>query len=195
LNGVLQGSIFLTTASYIDLSYINYEWPQVAKHEFFHVVQDYSQYKSNRARPNSQQEALIIQPNHFREGAANTVGYLTGFRNLGWGSDAMDWMVWQRALNSRNWIDIKSVDDVIRMMVGTENWEPNEAFEMAYAIGALMYEWVIATYGRDGFIRLLNQLETVSTFDEALQRSIGLSKSDFYAKSAPYVFSVFESTR
>jgi hypothetical protein len=107
----------------------------------------------------------------------------------------MDWMVWQRALNSRNWIDIKSVDDVIRMMVGTENWEPNEAFEMAYAIGALMYEWVIATYGRDGFIRLLNQLETVSTFDEALQRSIGLSKSDFYAKSAPYVFSVFESTR
>ena len=195
LNGVLQGSIFLTTASYIDLSYINYEWPQVAKHEFFHVVQDYSQYKSNRARPNSQQEALIIQPNHFREGAANTVGYLTGFRNLGWGSDAMDWMVWQRALNSRNWIDIKSVDDVIRMMVGTENWEPNEAFEMAYAIGALMYEWVIATYGRDGFIRLLNQLETVSTFDEALQKSIGLSKSDFYAKSAPYVFSVFESTR
>ncbi len=195
LNGVLQGSIFLATASYLDLSYINYEWPQVAKHEFFHVVQDYSQYKSNRARPNSQREALIIQPNHFREGGANTVGYLTGFRNLGWGSDAMDWMVWQRALNSRNWIDIKSVDDVIRMMVGTENWEPNEAFEMAYAIGALMYEWVIATYGRDGFIRLLNQLETVSTFDEALQRSIGLSKSDFYAKSAPYVFSVFESTR
>jgi len=195
LNGVLQGSIFLTTASYLDLSYIGYEWPQVAKHEFFHVVQDYSQYKSNRARPNSQREALIIQPNHFREGGANTVGYLTGFRNLGWGSDAMDWMVWQRALNSRNWIDIKSVDDVIRMMVGTENWEPNEAFEMAYAIGALMYEWVIATYGRDGFIRLLNQLETVSTFDEALQRSIGLSKSDFYAKSAPYVFSVFESTR
>lgn len=194
-NGVLNGNIFLGTASYLDLSYVGYEWPQVAKHEFFHVVQDYSQYKSNRARPNSQQEALIIQPNHFREGAANTVGYLTGFRNLGWGSDAMDWMVWQRALNSRNWIDIKSVDDVIRMMVGTENWEPNEAFEMAYAIGALMYEWVIATYGRDGFIRLLNQLETVSTFDEALQRSIGLSKSDFYAKSAPYVFSVFESTR
>ena len=194
-NGVLNGNIFLGTASYLDLSYVGYEWPQVAKHEFFHVVQDYSQYKSNRARPNSQQEALIIQPNHFREGSANTVGYLTGFRNLGWGSDAMDWMVWQRALNSRNWIDIKSVDDVIRMMVGTENWEPNEAFEMAYAIGALMYEWVIATYGRDGFIRLLNQLETVSTFDEALQKSIGLSKSDFYAKSAPYVFSVFESTR
>jgi hypothetical protein len=195
LNGVLQGSILLTTASYLDLSYINYEWPQVAKHEFFHVVQDYSQYKTNRARPNSRGESLALQPQHFREGAANTVGYLTGFRNIGWSSDAMNWMVWQRAQDSRRWIDIKSVDDVLRIMVSTESFEPYEAFEMSYAIGSLMYEWVIGTYGRAGFVQLLNQLSTAATFEEALQRSIGLSKSDFYAKSAPYVFSVFESTR
>jgi hypothetical protein len=194
-NGVWQGNIFLATASYLDLSYINYEWPQVAKHEFFHVVQEYSQYKTNRARPNSRGESLALQPQHFREGAANTVGYLTGFRNIGWSSDAMDWMVWQRALNSRSWIDIQSVDDVLRMMVGTESFEPYESFEMSYAIGSLMYEWVIGTYGRAGFVQLLNQLSTAATFDEALQRSIGLPKSDFYAKSAPYVFSVFESTR
>jgi hypothetical protein len=195
LNGVLQGSIFLATASYLDLSYINYEWPQVAKHEFFHVVQDYSQYKTNRARPNSQRESLSLQPQHFREGSANTIGYLTGFRNIGWSSDAMDWMVWQRALNSRAWIDVKSVDDVLRMMVGTETFEPSQAFEMSYAIGALMYEWVIGTYGRAGFVQLLNQLSTAATFEEALQRSIGLSKSDFYAKAAPYVLSVFQATK
>ena len=194
-NGVLQGNIFLATASYLDLTFINYEWPQVAKHEFFHVVQDYSQYKTNRARPNSQRESITLQPQHFREGAANTVGYLTGFRNLGWSSDAMDWMVWQRALNSRNWIDIKSVDDVLRMMVGTESFEPNEAFEMSYAIGSLMYEWVLGTYGRDGFVKLLNQLSTASTFNEALQNSIGLTQSDFYNKSAAYVFSVFQAVK
>ena len=194
-NGVLQGNIFLATASYLDLTYINYEWPQVAKHEFFHVVQDYSQYKTNRARPNSRGESLALQPQHFREGAANTVGYLTGFRNLGWSSDAMDWMVWQRALNSRNWIDIKSVDDVLRMMVGTESFEPNEAFEVSYAIGSLMYEWVLGTYGRDGFVKLLNQLSTASTFNEALQNSIGLTQSDFYNKSAAYVYSVFQAVK
>jgi len=194
-NGVLQGNILLATASYLDLAYINYEWPQVAKHEFFHVVQDYSQYKTNRARPNSRGESLALQPQHFREGAANTVGYLTGFRNIGWSSDAMDWMVWQRALNSRSWIDIKSVDDVLRMMVGTESFEPNEAFEVSYAIGSLMYEWVLGTYGRDGFVKLLNQLSTASTFNEALQNSIGLTQSDFYNKSAPYVFSVFQATK
>lgn len=191
-NGEWTGSIYLATASYLDYTYVNYEWPQVAKHEFFHVVQDYSQYRTKRARPSN---GLVIQPQHFREGSANTVGYLTGFRNLGWGSDAADWLVWQRAKNNSNWIDVKSLDDVLRMMVATETNEPNAAFEMSYAIGALMYEWVLGTYGREGFVKLLNQLATVSTFDQALQASIGLTQSEFYAKSAPYVFSVFQALK
>ena len=191
-NGEWKGSIYLGTASYLDYKYVNYEWPQVAKHEFFHVVQDYSQYRTKRARPTN---GLIIQPQHFREGSANTVGFLTGYRNLGWGSDAMDWRVWQRAKDSSNWIDVKSLDDVIRMMVATETNQPYEAFEMSYALGSLMYEWVIGTYGRDGFVRLLNQLATVSTFEQALQASIGLTQSEFYSKSAPYVFSVFQALK
>ena len=191
-NGEWTGNIYLGTASYLDLTYINYEWPQVGKHEFFHVVQDYSQYRNKRARPS---DSLIIQPAHFREGSATTVGFLTGYRNLGWGSDAMDWRVWTRANASKNWIDIKSIDDVIRMMVGTEINQPYEAFEMSYAIGSLMYEWVIGTYGREGFVRLLNQLALVSTFDQALQASIGLTQSEFYSKSAPYVFSVFQALK
>jgi hypothetical protein len=194
-NGEWTGTIFLATASYLNLTYVNYEWPQVAKHEFFHVVQDYAMFQTRRARTSTRAEFNNIQPQHFREGSANTIGYLTGFRNAGWGSDAMDWMVWQRAANFRNWIDIQSVDDVIRMMVATESHEPNEAFEMSYAIGSLMYEWVIGTYGREGFVKLLNQLASAPSFDVALQQSIGLTKSEFYAKSAPYVFSVFQALK
>ncbi len=194
-NGEWTGSINLATASYLDYKFVNYEWPQVAKHEFFHVVQDYAIYQTRRPRPSSEREGNVLQPQHFREGGANAVGYLTGFRNIGWGSDAVDWMVWARATASRNWIDIKSLDDVLRMMVGTETNANNEAFEMSYAIGALMYEWVIGTYGREGFVKLLNQLASASSFDQALQRSIGLTQSEFYAKSAPYVFSVFQALK
>ena len=194
-NGEWIGSIYLGTASYLDYKFVNYEWPQVAKHEFFHVVQDYAIYQTRRPRPNSEREGNVLQPQHFREGGANAVSYLTAFRNIGWGSDAADWMVWQRAIYSRNWIDIKSLDDVLRMMVGTETNANNEAFEMSYAIGALMYEWVIGTYGREGFVKLLNQLASASSFDQALQRSIGLTQSEFYAKSAPYVFSVFQALK
>ena len=194
-NGEWIGSIYLGTASYLDYKFVSYEWPQVAKHEFFHVVQDYAIYQTRRPRPNSEREGNVLQPQHFREGGANAVSYLTAFRNIGWGSDAADWMVWQRASYSRNWIDIKSLDDVLRMMVGTETNANNEAFEMSYAIGALMYEWVIGTYGREGFVKLLNQLASASSFDQALQRSIGLTQSEFYAKSAPYVFSVFQALK
>ena len=50
------------------------------------------------------------------------------------------------------------------------------------------------TYGLDGFIKILNQLATAKSFDEALQKSVGLTQNEFYVKSAGYVFSVFQST-
>ena len=77
---------------------------------------------------------------------------------------------------------------------GTEQRLPNEAFEMSYSIGAVMYEWILGTYGLDGFIKILNQLATAKSFDEALQKSVGLTQNEFYVKSAGYVFSVFQST-
>ncbi len=107
----------------------------------------------------------------------------------------MDREVWARKSANQNWIDVKTVDDVIRMMIGTEESSPVEAFEMGYAIGAVMYEWLIATYGLDGFKKLLDQLATAPSFNVALQNSIGLTQTAFYEKSAPYVFSVFEATK
>ena len=194
-NSEWTGKIYLGTASYLDLAYINFEWPQVARHEFFHVVQDYAMFKNRRSRPSSQSEYNKLQPQHFREGGARTASFFTAFRNLGWSADAMDREVWARKSANRNWIDVKTVDDVIRMMIGTEENTPVEAFEMGYAIGAVMYEWLIATYGLDGFKKLLDQLATAPSFNVALQNSIGLTQTAFYEKSAPYVFSVFEATK
>ena len=149
-------------------------------------------FQKKRTRPNDEREYNKLQPLHFREGGANTIGYLTGFRNLGWSSDAMNWLVWQRGGDNRNWIEIKSIEEAIRMMEGTEQREPEQAFEMSYAIGALMYEWVVGAYGLEGFKKLLKQLATAPSFDVALQNSIGVTQSELYKKSAPYVYSVFK---
>lgn len=192
-SGPWAGNIFLATASYLDLTYINYEWPQVARHEFFHVVQDYVIYKYGRARPGSQSEDALLSPQHFREGGANAVSYLTAFRTRGWSSDAMNWLVWARSSMFQSWMKVESVDDAIRMMVAAEQREPHQAVEMAYAIGAVMYEWVIGTYGLDGFTKMLNQFATAANFDQVLQRSIGLTKSEFYSKVAPYVYETFKA--
>jgi hypothetical protein len=192
-NGSWSGNIFLATASYLDLAYVNYEWPQVTRHEFFHVVQDYAIYKNGRARPSSQSEDALLSPLHFREGSANTVGYLTAFRTPGWSSDAMNWLVWARSLDSRNWMTVSSVEDAVKMMVATEQRVPDQAFEMSYAIGAVMYEWVIGTYGLDGFTKMLNQFATAANFDQVLQRSFGLTRSEFYSKVAPYAYETFKA--
>ena len=194
-NGEWTGKIYLTTASYYDVAAIDSNSPQVARHEFFHVVQDYAMFKNRRSRASSQSEYLKLQPQHFREGGANAISYITSFRNPGWTSDALDWLLYARRKNTQNWLPLNNSDDVIKMMIATEQSEPNQAFEMSYAIGAVMYEWLIGTYGLDSFKRLLDQLATAPSFDVALQNSIGLTQTTFYEKSAPYVFSVFEATK
>ena len=194
-DGDWTGNIYLGTASYLDLTYINYEWPQVARHEFFHVVQDYAMFKNRRARPSSESAYNKLQPLHFREGGANIVGHLTSFRNSGWSSDAINWYLWsRRRCCGDGWISVQTTDDAVRMMIATEEREPSQAFEMSYALGAVMYEWLIATFGLDGFKKLLNQLATAPSFDVALQNSVGLTQSEFYAKCAPYVLSAFRNT-
>ena len=187
-DGKWSGNIYLATASYLDLGYINYEWPQVAKHEFVHVIQDYFFATDARTRPQSNVEFERIQPTNFREGGANTISYLTAFRNLGWANDALDWNLWSRFRNSSNWKPIKSVSDAKIMMEATEVSTPDQAFEMAYPVGALMYEWVLGTYGFEGIKRMLAQLSIVNTFDEVVKNGLGISKAEFTDKVAVYVY-------
>ncbi len=183
-----SGRIYLATASYLDLNYVNYEWPQVAKHEFFHVVQDYSFFRTERARPQGAQSHEQFFPLHYREGGANTFAYLTAFRNIGWSSDAMDWLVWQRWMNNFIWKDINSVRDARSMIIATESRIPDEAFEQSYAIGALMYEWILGTYGLEGFMKFLNTFATTTSFADSLKTAFNLSKDEFYDKVSPYVY-------
>ena len=83
------GQVVLATASYLDSNYVNFEWPQVARHEFFHVVQDFALYGEAQGRNRSR--FLEVQPWHYREGAANALSYLTAFRTLG--CDGLDGLV------------------------------------------------------------------------------------------------------
>ena len=192
-DGVWSAKIFLATASYVDLDNINYEWPQVAKHEFMHVVQEVFYSRNGRFGAESDEAYANVLPLHFMEGSANTVSYLTAFRNLGWSNDAMDWLVWIRANNASGWIKVKTEADAIAMMKATEKTTPESAFEMSYAIGALMYEWVLGTYGFEGYLKILNELADSPSFDETLKRAIGLNKEEFYKAVAPYITKIFTS--
>jgi hypothetical protein len=136
----------------------------------------------------NESEWLAIQPQNFREGAANTIAYLTAFRNIGWASDALDWVTWARASNTSNWKTIRSVQEARELIVATEVGTPNEAFEQSYGVGALMYEWVLGTYGLSGFKKLMDNFAVATNFDQSVQVAFGISKNSFYDQVATYVF-------
>ncbi len=187
-----EGRIYLATASYLDTNYATNEWPQVPRHEFVHIVQDYMFRKLNRSRDLTEREFNNIFPQHFREGSANTISYLSAMSNIGWASDGIDGRLSQIAKYTKNWRVIKTEADVIEAMKATEYNVPEGAFEMGYPLGAIMYEWFIATYGMDGFIKLLKELSSAPSFDDAIRNAVGINKDTFYTKAAPYVLSVFQ---
>jgi hypothetical protein len=187
-----EGRIYLATASYLDTNYATNEWPQVPRHEFVHIVQDYMFRKINRSRDLTEREFNNIFPQHFREGSANTISYLSAMSNIGWASDGIDGRLSQIAKYTKNWRVIKTEADVIEAMKATEYNVPEGAFEMGYPLGAIMYEWFIATYGMDGFIKLLKELSSAPSFDDAIRNAVGINKDTFYTKAAPYVLSVFQ---
>ena len=191
-NNVWAGNIYLATASYFDHTYVNYEWPAIAKHEFVHLVQDYAFARNGRMGGGEGAIFSAIQLQNFREGSANTIAYLTAFRNIGWSNDALDWLTWQRAEYSKSWKTVKTLAEVKALMVATDVGTPNEAFEQSYAVGALMYEWVIGTYGFEGYKKVINEFATVSTFSQAVQNALGVKKDDLYDQMAEYVFKSYQ---
>jgi hypothetical protein len=191
-NSGWAGNIFLATASYLDQSYINYEWPAVAKHEFVHLVQDFAFARTGRNRGIDEAVFYALQLQNFREGSANTIGYLTAFRNIGWSNDAMDWLIWRRAEDFKNWKTVKSLAEVKELMIATDQGTPNEAHELSYAVGALMYEWFIGTYGFEGYKKVINEFASASSFSQAVENALGIKKEDLYNQMAPYVFKSYQ---
>ena len=198
-----SGHIYLGTASWTEPNVMRDEQAQVARHEFVHIAQGYAVFKNFKTLgliEDGKPELIDrLQPSHFREGGANTISFLTSFQNIGWSSDALDWLFWKRSWDAKSAIILKSEEDVIRALRETEcvlrcrpfsSPNPEKAFAYSYALGALAYEWVIGTYGFDGFKTMLNQMMTSQNFDEVVRKSFNLSKDELYRRVAPYIFEI-----
>jgi len=200
-SGEWRGNLFFAFPSWINLENINAEWPMIAMHEFLHVVQDYAFYRNLTDRSRNLHE--VIQPIHFREGSANAISFLTAFRNIGWSSDALDWNFWMHTRDNKSVRVIKNEADAIALMNEMEclktcekltSNDPSKIWYWTYAYGAIMYEWVLATYGLDGYKRMLDQLVTATAFEQVIQGAFGISKNEFYRNVAPYILETVRRT-
>jgi hypothetical protein len=55
----------------------------------------------------------------------------------------------------------------------------------------MLYEWVIAKYGFDSYIKILENLPKYSNFSDTLKASLGISKNELYQNAAPYILGAF----
>ena len=168
---------------------------QVMPHEFFHVVQDFFIQSERDAKfPDADSYDRYFPP-VFREGSANTISFalasnsFTDYQNLYSGF----------IKEKKNQVDsvptfgkLNSVPNIVNSLKSIEYSSKNpDAHESSYCIGQLLFEWVIAEYGFDGYRKLIvNQLAGKS-FEDNVKKSLGISLSQLYEKAAPHIYNAF----
>jgi len=177
-----RGGFYLShTASYATMETY---WPEVAPHEFAHILQGVFEKDLSFSSPEEYAKKL---PQHYVEGSANTLGHILAYPNLGWYSDDADLTIKRYSNNVKQWKPVNTTAHMIDLLKATEQSTPDQASEASYPIGQLFYEWLIGTYGFDNFIMLLKNIGPTSSFDDNMKTTYGITKTQAYEKAAPYI--------
>lgn len=139
-------------------------------------------------------EGKIYIPNSLMEGSANTLGSSILVSNVGWYSDLMDWNLGRYKQNGKI-KSISSTEEALILMLATKSWnlESVGLGDLNYALGQLIWEYYIATYGMESYLDLFNNIQKYGEFDLALQKTESISETDFYKSAAPYVMLAFNA--
>jgi hypothetical protein len=176
------------TPSYATTSNMNGNWIMVPAHEVTHIIQDY--YRKGIGE--SDMKTFDLRTNAtFQEGTATLFGYAIATKNLGWYSDGLDEYLYGNFKYDKYWKPVKTIDDVVKVLEETEARTNDSTHQSSYPIGAMLYEWVIAKYGFDSYIRILENLPKYANFSDTIKASLGISKAELYQNAAPYILSAF----
>jgi hypothetical protein len=161
-------------------------------HEFTHVFQNtlaagvsYSKVVGDWTKPESLVETDIRVPCSLFEGSAVTFGTSIPADSARWYSDGMD-VIMRRFQNSNQSIYLATPEDVMNSLVKARSWLPNSC-DMGYPLGALAYEYMVAEYGFDSYVKLFQAIPKTTNFDDSMKAAIGLTELEFYQKAAPHI--------
>lgn len=168
-------------------------WPQVAPHEMAHVLQG---VLAGGFEGNGYGEGDLRAKwhGHLIEGSANTIGMALGFENLGWYSDEMDSILRTSITNKvvKSRYPMKTITDAVLLMKEIEKRESGYKETLSYSAGQIIWEYFIGKYGFDKFVELLKNVPLTESFDENLEKTIGLNRDEFYEAAAPYLLATWK---
>jgi len=187
-NPLVYALLNFQTPSYATTSNMNGNWVMVPAHEVTHIIQDY--YRKGIGE--SDMKSFDLRTNAtFQEGTATLFGYAISMKNIGWYSDGLDEYLYGNFKYDNYWKPVKTVEDVVKVLEETEARTNNSTHQSSYPIGAMLYEWVIAKYGFDSYIRILENLPKNANYSDTIKASLGISKAELYQGAAPYILATF----
>lgn len=167
---------------------------QVIQHEYWHVVQDYFMQSGRDVKFSDSDSYDLFFPPTFREGSTNTISFVLS-------SNTPDeylklYETFISDMKSNNSMKIfKSLTSKERVVTALKDIEVlsknSEAHEASYLLGQLLYEWVIAEYGFDGYRKLITNQLIGNSFEDNLKTSLGITKEDLYNGAAGHILAAF----
>jgi hypothetical protein len=152
-------------------------------HEITHVLQT--------SRSNSIGYSNSMPPTLW-EGSAVLFGAGIPMSNVAWYSDELDHQLMRFVSNFAKKTPMKSETDAINLLLTAEKTSPEIAYEAGYYVGAILFEWLIAKYGVEKYLDLLEVTATAPSFNDAMTKTYGISKDEIYKKAAPYVLKNYQ---
>ncbi len=194
-NNPPQGHAGLAVYSGSNKSSIRKYGIQVMPHEYWHIVQDYFIQGARESRFSSDDAFDLISPPSFREGSANTVSFAMASDNFEDYLKLYQVFVDERKYDSSMKIfkTLTTKDKVVDALEAIEVRSKNpEAHEASYLLGQLLYEWVIAEYGFDGYRKLIINQLVGNSFEDNLKVSLGITKEELYKGAAGHILSALD---
>jgi hypothetical protein len=165
----------------------SYWLPKNLPHEFTHGIQDLIWITSGYPSGTKNVYNLI-------EGGAEIFGTALSHPNIGWYSDAINRMIVDNYLgDKKNQIIPQDVNDILSMLTASEKNDNIIGSTLAYTVGFHLWEYVIANYGFDSYWKIVKTVQATSSYDDAIKESIGITKSQLYTNSSPYILKQFKN--
>jgi len=173
----------------IDSSFNTAPDPHMASHEFVHILQSYSRSKFFQTYGDgSSSKDYVNMPPWFWEGTGELFSY-ESIKPTAQQFNAQMLEARNQGKEAPSLNKITTTDQVITTLELLQAPTNQEANMMTYALGSVMCEYILGTYGYSTYWKIMQNAGVYQDFNENLQQSIGLNLKDLYAKAAPFILS------
>jgi len=126
------------------------------------------------------------------EGSAVLFGSGIPMPNVAWYSDELDHQLMRFLSNYATKVPMKTEADAVNLLVEAEKTDADVSIEAGYYVGAVLFEWLVAKYGVQKYLDLLDATGTAPSFNDAMIKAYGVGKADIYKQAAPYVLKNYQ---